>query len=118
MKSVTQLLVVFNDTKYVCDRSQRLAKELVTKLNIPPMVINEGNLELITKLVALVVKMKEFSESEGSFLELHALKEANENFKKFIHSSLLTYAQSCVTQFKSDLNNRPGLGSLQSFLHT
>ena len=29
-----QLLVVFNDTKFVCDRSQRLAKELVNKLNV------------------------------------------------------------------------------------
>ncbi|CAF1031860.1 unnamed protein product [Rotaria sordida] len=117
-----QLLVVFNDTKFVCDRSQRLAQELVNKLNIPSMVINEGNLELITKLVALIVQMKEFSESEGSFLELHALDEANANFKKFIHPSLLsTYKQcveSSVTQFKSGLNNRPGLGLLQSFLHT
>lgn len=33
---------------------------------------------------------KEFSESEGSFLELHAIDEANENFKKFIHPSLLS----------------------------
>ncbi|CAF4380100.1 unnamed protein product, partial [Rotaria sp. Silwood2] len=117
-----QLLVVFNDTKFVCDRSQRLAQELINKLNIPPMVINEGNLELITKLVALVVQMKEFSESEGSFSELHALDEANDNLKKFIHPSLLsTYKQcveSSVTQFKSGLNNRPGLGLLQSFLHT
>lgn len=75
-----QLLVVFNDTKYVCDRSQRLAKDIVNKLNvrnsnykeqkkktekyldiliqIPPMIINETNIELITKLVALVVQMK------------------------------------------------------------
>lgn len=76
------------------------------------MVLNEGNFDLITKLVALVVQMKvciiifffilffsnsflsylkEFSESEGSFLELHALDESNENYKKFIHPSLLSY---------------------------
>ncbi|CAF1349828.1 unnamed protein product [Adineta steineri] len=117
-----QLLVVFNDTKFVCDRSQRIAKELINKLNIPTMVINEGNIQLITKLVALVIQMKEFSESEGSFLELHALDEANDNFKKYIHPSLLTTYKQCVesslTQFKSGLNNRPGVGSLQSFLHT
>ena len=32
-----------------------------------------------------------------------------------------TYKQcveSCLTQFKSGLNNRPGLGLLRSFLHT
>ena len=29
-----QLLVVFNDTRFVCDRSQRLAKELINKLNV------------------------------------------------------------------------------------
>ncbi|CAF4448276.1 unnamed protein product, partial [Adineta steineri] len=52
-----QLLVVFNDTKFVCDRSQRIAKELINKLNIPTMVINEGNIQLITKLVALVIQM-------------------------------------------------------------
>ncbi|UJR38396.1 hypothetical protein I4U23_031065 [Adineta vaga] len=117
-----QLLVVFNDTKFVCDRSQRIAKDLITKLNIPSTVLNHETLELITKLVALVVQMKEFSESEGTFLELHALDEANDNFKKSIHPSLLpTYKQcveSSVTQFKSGLNNRPALGLLQSFLHT
>ncbi|CAF1593805.1 unnamed protein product, partial [Adineta ricciae] len=117
-----QLLVVFNDTKFVCDRSQRLAKELISKLNVPPVVLNQETLELITKLVALVVQMKEFSESEGTFLELHALDEANENFKKSIHPSLLSTYKQCVevsvTQFKSGLNNRPGLGFLQSFLQT
>ncbi len=85
--------------------------------------------------------LKEFSESEGSFLELHAIDEANENFKKFLHPSLLSYVnlinsdlilivffcynrtykqcvESSLTQFKSGLNNRPGLGLLRSFLHT
>lgn len=72
------------------------------------MVLSENTLTLITKLVALVVQMKvctararrrfhsidflrqEFSESEGTFLELHALDEANDNFKKFIPPSLLS----------------------------
>ncbi|CAF3492034.1 unnamed protein product [Rotaria sp. Silwood1] len=48
--------------------------------------------------------------------------KTNENFKKFIHPSLLSTYKQCVecsvTQFKSGLNNRPGLGLLQSFLHT
>ena len=71
------------------------------------MITNENNLQLITKLVALVVQMKvrsismemfdsflfflqEFSESEGSFLELHAIDEANKHFQQFLHPSLLT----------------------------
>ncbi len=82
--------------------------------------------------------LKEFSESEGSFSELHAIDEANENFKKFLHPSLLSYVdlfdfilirifsirtykqcvESSLTQFKSGLNNRPGLGLLRAFLHT
>jgi hypothetical protein len=77
------------------------------------MVTNENHLQLITKLVGLVVQMKvrgfgrtdecsighrrvshslgqEFSESEGSFLELHAIDQANRNVQQCVHPSLLT----------------------------
>lgn len=117
-----QLLAVFNDTKFVCDRSQKLAKELVQRLNISTMINNPINVDLITKLVALVVQMKDFSESEGSFLELHAIDEANENLKKSLHPSLVSTYEQCVessvVQFKSGLNQRPALGLLKSFLHS
>ncbi|CAF0992599.1 unnamed protein product, partial [Didymodactylos carnosus] len=59
---------------------------------------------------------KDFTESEGSLMELNALDQANENLKKNIHPSLLKvykqFVEISVTQFKSGLN-RPG--TLQSF---
>jgi len=116
-----QLSKLFYDTKFLCQRAERLAEEIVQRLNISSIVTNSSNLQLIVKLVGLAVQMKEFSESEGSFLELHSLDESNRNFQKFLRPSLLTTYKRCVetslTQFKSGLNNRPGLGPLQAFLH-
>ena len=37
-----------------------------------------------------IFSLKEFSESEGSFLELHAIDQANDNLKNVLHPSLLT----------------------------
>ena len=140
-------------------KNKNIAEISFFVLKVSSMVNNEGNLQLITKLVALLVQMKvcrifswldtifffsrrnsrkvkvlfwnymrsmkPMKTSKNLFILHYSRKTTKIHPWTFFHSFVCqfhrTYKQcveSSLTQFKSGLNNRPGLGLLRSFLHS